>query len=161
MERHTDVMIIDTDRSRARHLRRILTEARKDLRIQEVAEVKGCRDAVLSQRPTLVLLHTTFPYMEEDGTGLVELILEDFRTTRTGVILVLPMPSYLVYRTGYQEGMEILDMADDLITTDYTSDMIQNMVLEYLERQAARDAAYQAQTESETAPEYAFVSKQV
>ena len=159
MERHTDVMIIDTDRNRVKQLRRILTEARKDLRIEEVTRVEGCREAVLQQRPALVLLHTTFPYLEKDGTGLLELIQEDFRTTRTGVMLVLPMPSYMVYRTGYQEGIEILDMADDLITTDYTSDMIQNIVLSYLERKAALDAAYE--TEEAGVPEYAFVPKQV
>ncbi len=159
MERHTDIMIIDTDRNRVKQLRRILTEARKDLRIEEVTRVEGCREAVLQQRPALVLLHTTFPYLEKDGTGLLELIQEDFRTTRTGVMLVLPMPSYMVYRTGYQEGVEILDMADDLITTDYTSDMIQNIVLSYLERKAALDAAYEA--ERAGVPEYAFVPKQV
>ncbi len=159
MERHTDIMIIDTDRNRVKQLRRILTEARKDLRIEEVTRVEGCREAVLQQRPALVLLHTTFPYLEKDGTGLLELIQEDFRTTRTGVMLVLPMPSYMVYRTGYQEGIEILDMADDLITTDYTSDMIQNIVLSYLERKAALDAAYEA--EQAGVPEYAFVPKQV
>ncbi|NOY45940.1 response regulator [Deferrisoma camini] len=159
MERHTDVMIIDTDRSRVKSLRRILTEAKPDLRIDEVTRVDGCRDAVLQKRPSLVLLHTTFPYLEEDGTGLLELIQEDFRTTRTSVILVLPMPSYLVYRSGYQEGIEILDMADDLITTDYTSDMIQNMVMTVLEQKAALEAEWEAEVQG--VPEYAFVTKQV
>ncbi|GAB4256621.1 response regulator [Deferrisoma sp.] len=159
MERHTDVMIIDTDRSRVKSLRRILTEARPELRVDEVTQVAGCRDKVLQKRPSLVLLHTTFPYLEEDGTGLLELIQEDFRTTRTSVILVLPMPSYLVYRTGYQEGIEILDMADDLITTDYTSDMIQNMVLTVLDQKAALEAAWEA--EPQGVPEYALVTKQV
>ncbi len=159
MDRHADVMIIDTDRNRSRSLRRILSRARQGLRIEEVHDVAECRAAVLGRRPTLVLLHTTFPYREADGSGLMELIQEDFRTTRTGVMLVLPIPSTLVYRTGYQEGVEILDMADDLITTDYTSDAIENMVFAYLDRQEARDAAWEAA--GETVPEYSFVTKQV
>ena len=37
----------------------------------------------------------------------------------------------------FGEGSEILEVADDLITTDFTSDMIQSIVSEYIERRTA------------------------
>ncbi|GAB4268729.1 MAG: hypothetical protein Kow0092_22600 [Deferrisomatales bacterium] len=159
MNTRPDVMIIDTDRKRIKSLRRILREARKDLTVDEVTQVSEVRDAVIRKRPTLVLLHSTFPYLEKDGTGLMELIREDFRASRTGVMLVLPISGSALYRSGYQEGMEILDMADDLITTDFTSDMIQSVVAEYLDRRAATEEAWEAETEAAAKPEFAFISR--
>ena len=131
------VMIVDTDRNRRKALRRILKEGRMDATIEEVSQVKQSREAILRGRPTLVLLHSTFPYMEEDGTGLLEFIKEDFRNSRIGLMMVLPISGSLLYRSGYQEGSEILEVADDLITTDFTSDMIQSIVSEYIERRTA------------------------
>jgi DNA-binding NtrC family response regulator len=160
MQTRPDVMILDIDRNRVKSLRRILREGRKDLSIEEVSEVKSARQAILSRRPTLVLLHSTFPYLEKDGTGLLELIQEDFRNTNIGIMLVLPISGSLLYRSGYQPGMEMIDMADDLITTDFTSDMIQSVVLEYLDRRAA--AALETEHAGATEPSFVFVpSKQV
>lgn len=154
MQTRPDVMILDTDHSRSRSLRRILQEARRDVTVEEVTEVKNAREAILSRRPTLVLLHSTFRYLEQDGTGLLELIQDDFRNSNIGVMLVLPISGSLLYRSGYQEGMEMLEMADDLITTDYTSDMIQAVVCDCLER---REAAKERVPEAVGTPEYAFV----
>jgi len=154
MQSRPDVMILDTDRTRTKSLRRILRDARRDVQVEEVSEVKNAREAILSRRPTLVLLHSTFPYLEQDGTGLLELIQDDFRNSNIGVMLVLPISGSLLYRSGYQEGMEMLEMADDLITTDYTSDMIQSVVCDYLDRRAT---AAEHVTEAVGAPEYAFV----
>jgi len=154
MQTRPDVMILDTDRNRSKSLRRILREARRDVTVEEVAEVKGVRQAILSRRPALVLLHSTFPHLEQDGTGLLELIQDDFRASHIGVMLVLPISGSLLYRSGYQEGMEMLELADDLITTDYTSDMIQSVVCDYLDRRAT---AEEPATEAVGAPEYAFV----
>lgn len=155
METRPDVMILDTDRNRTKSLRRILREERKDLVIEEVSEVRRARESILSRRPTLVLLHSTFPYLEEDGTGLLELIQEDFRNSNIGVMLVLPISGSLLYRSGYQEGMEMIDMADDLITTDFTSDMIQSVVCGYLDRHAVKVPETERVPVGE--PEYAFV----
>ncbi|MDW7708858.1 MAG: hypothetical protein SCH98_00175 [Deferrisomatales bacterium] len=154
MQTRPDVMILDTDRSRSKSLRRILQDGRQDVRVEEVAEVASARGAILSRRPALVLLHSTFPYLEGDGTGLLELIQDDFRNSNIGVMLVLPISGSLLYRSGYQEGMEMLEMADDLITTDYTSDMIQSVVCDYLGRRAA---ATESVVEAAGTPEYAFV----
>lgn len=134
------VMIVDTDRSRRKALRRILKGASVDVKIEEVHKVSHSREAILKGRPTLVLLHSAFPYIEDDGTGLFEFIKEDFRNSRIGLMLVLPISGSLLYRSGYQEGSEILDLADDLITTDFTSDMIQSIVGEYIERRVAAEA---------------------
>jgi len=154
MQTRPDVMILDTDRSRTKSLRRILRESRREISVEEVSEVQSARDAILSQRPSLVLLHSTFPYLEQDGTGLLELIQDDFRNHKIGIMLVLPISGSLLYRSGYQEGMEMLEMADDLITTDYTSDMIQSVVCDYLDRRAT---AKEPVTEAVGTPEYAFV----
>ncbi len=154
MQTRPDVMILDTDHSRSRSLRRILQEAQRDVSVEEVTEVKNAREAILSRRPTLVLLHSTFRYLEQDGTGLLELIQDDFRNSNIGVMLVLPISGSLLYRSGYQEGMEMLEMADDLITTDYTSDMIQAVVCDCLGR---REAAKERVPEAVGTPEYAFV----
>jgi DNA-binding NtrC family response regulator len=159
MQSRPDVMIIDTDRKRIKALRRILREARRDAAIEEVTELKKVRQAILTRRPTLVLLHSAFPYLEADGTGLMELIQEDFRNTKTGVMLVLPISGSVLYRSGYQEGMEFLEMADDLLTTDFTSDMIQSVVFDYLDRRAAAQEAEAEATAGE--PEFAFISKSV
>ena len=150
-----DVMIIDTDHNRIRSLRRILSEARSNLTVEEVTQPSQVREAVNKGRPSLVLMHTTFPYLEEDGTGLVELVQEDMRNINTGIMLVLPVSGSLLYRSGYQEGMEWLELADDLITTDFTSDMIQHVVVDYLDRHAVRQEARAAAGE----PEYALVSE--
>jgi len=159
MQTRPDVMILDTDRNRAKSLRRILRDARRELSIEEVSEVKGARQAILARRPTLVLLHSTFPYLEKDGTGLLELIQEDFRNTNIGIMLVLPISGSLLYRSGCQPGIEMIDMADDLITTDFTSDMIQSVVLEYVDRRAV---ALETEPAAATEPNFAFVpSKQV
>ena len=153
-----DVLIIDTDRNRIRSLRRILREARSDLAVEEVTQPSQAREAVSKTRPTLVLMHSSFPYLKEDGTGLLELVQEDMRNVNTGIMLVLPVSGSVLYRSGYQEGMEILDLADDVITTDFTSDMIQHMVIDYIDRRATvRQEAREAAGE----PEYAFVSKSV
>ncbi len=154
MQTRPDVMILDTDRSRTKSLRRILKEAKRDVSVEEVTEVKSAREAILSRRPTLVLLHSTFPYLEQDGTGLLELIQDDFRNSNIGVMLVLPISGSLLYRSGYQEGMEMLELADDLITTDYTSDMIQAVVCDYIDRRAT---VQERATEAVGTPEYAFV----
>lgn len=154
MQTRPDVMILDTDRSRTKSLRRILTEAKRDVSVEEVTEVKSAREAILSRRPALVLLHSTFPYLEQDGTGLLELIQDDFRNSNIGVMLVLPISGSLLYRSGFQEGMEMLELADDLITTDYTSDMIQSVVCDYLDRRAT---VKERATQAVGAPEYAFV----
>ena len=156
MQTRPDVMILDTDRNRIKSLRRILREARSDLSIEEVTETTGARQAILSRRPTLVLLHTTFPYLEKDGTGLLELIQDDFRNSNVGVMLVLPISGSLLYRSGYMEGMEMIDLADDLITTDFTSDMVQSVVLSYIDRRAVR-AVEVPQAVPATEPSYAFV----
>jgi PleD family two-component response regulator len=149
-----DVMIIDTDRNRIRSLRRILREARGSLTVEEVTQPQQVRAAVAKERPTLVLMHSTFPYLEEDGTGLLELVQEDMRNVNTGIMLVLPVSGSMLYRSGYQDGMEMLELADDLITTDFTSDMIQNMVIDYIDRRAAvRQEARAAAGE----PAYAFI----
>ncbi len=149
-----DVMIIDTDRNRIRSLRRILREARSNLTVEEVTQPNQVRAAVAKERPTLVLMHSTFPYLEEDGTGLLELVQEDMRNVNTGIMLVLPVSGSMLYRSGYQKGMEMLELADDLITTDFTSDMIQHVVTDYLDRRAAvRQEAREAVGE----PEYAFI----
>ena len=153
-----DVMIVDTDRNRIRSLRRMLREARSNMTVEEVTQPSQVREAVTNQRPTLVLMHSTFPYLEEDGTGVLEMIQEDFRNANTGIMLVLPISGSMLYRSGSQEGMEMLDMADDLITTDFTSDMIQNMVIEYIDRRAP---AFQEAREAAGEPDYAFVSKSV
>ena len=72
----------------------------------------------------------------------------------TGIMLVLPVSGSMLYRSGYQKGMEMLELADDLITTDFTSDMIQHVVTDYLDRRAAvRQEAREAVGE----PEYAFI----
>jgi CheY-like chemotaxis protein len=154
MQSRPDVMILDTDRNRTKSLRRILRESRRDVSVEEVSEVKSAREAILSRRPALVLLHSTFPYLEQDGTGLLELIQDDFRNSNIGIMLVLPISGSLLYRSGYQEGMEMLEMADDLITTDYTSDMIQSVVCDYLDRRAT---ATERVPEAVGTPEYAFV----
>ena len=156
MQTRPDVMIMDTDRNRIKSLRRILREARGSLNIEEVVEPKGARQAILTRRPSLVLLHTTFPYLEKDGTGLLELIQDDFRNNKVGVMLVLPISGSLLYRSGYMEGMEMIDMADDLITTDFTSDMIQSVVIGYLDRKAAQPATV-TEGAPATEPSYAFV----
>jgi hypothetical protein len=156
MQTRPDIMIMDTDRNRIKSLRRILREARGNLNIEEVVEPKGARQAILTRRPTLVLLHTTFPYLEKDGTGLLELIQEDFRNNKVGVMLVLPISGSLLYRSGYMEGMEMIDMADDLISTDFTSDMIQSVVIGYLDRRAAEPAPVTEEAPA-TEPSYAFV----
>jgi PleD family two-component response regulator len=161
MQNKPDVMIIDTDRSRIKSLRRMLKEAREELLIEEVSETRAVRDAILTRRPRLVLLHTTFPYIEKDGTGLLELIQEDFRNTNTGIMLVLPLSGSLLYRSGYMDGIEILDMADDLITTDFTSDMVQSLVLRYLDRKAAAEQVVVPEAEPMAAPSYVFTSKPV
>ena len=101
-------------------------------------------------------LHTTFPYLEKDGTGLLELIQDDFRNSNVGVMLVLPISGSLLYRSGYMEGMEMIDLADDLITTDFTSDMVQSVVLSYIDRRAVR-AVEVPQAVPATEPSYAFV----
>ncbi len=160
MQTRPDVMIIDSDRNRTKSLRRILRDARKDLTIEEISEARGAREAILTRRPTLVMLHSTFPYVEKDGTSLMELIRNDFRNTNVGVMLVLPISGSLLYRSGYQEGMEMLEMADDLITTDFTSDMIQSVVTSYLDRRAVPVA--EVEPEAVVEPSYAFVpSKQL
>ena len=156
MQTRPDVMIMDTDRNRIKSLRRILREARGSLNIEEVVEPKGARQAILTRRPSLVLLHTTFPYLEKDGTGLLELIQDDFRNNKVGVMLVLPISGSLLYRSGYMEGMEMIDMADDLITTDFTSDMIHSVVIGYLDRRAAEPATV-TEGSPATEPSYAFV----
>jgi PleD family two-component response regulator len=161
MQTSPDVMIIDTDRKRIKALRRILRDARRNVAIEEITEVKRVKEAIVTRRPTLVLLHSTFPYLEEDGTGLMELIQEDFRNANIGVMLVLPISGSVLYRSGYQEGMEILDMADDLITTDFTNDMIQAVTLDYLDRRAAVAEAVEAEPEAAAEPGYAFISKSV
>lgn len=159
MPSRPDVMILDTDRSRTKSLRRILRDGGREISVEEVTEVRGAREAILSRRPALVLLHSTFPYLEKDGTGLLELIQDDFRNTRIGVMLVLPISGSLLYRSGHQEGVEMLELADDLITTDFTSDMIQSVVCQYLDRCAA---VPEPAAEPAGAPEYAFVrSKRV
>ncbi|MBE0618271.1 MAG: hypothetical protein IH608_10140, partial [Proteobacteria bacterium] len=91
MKTRPDVMILDTDHSRTKSLRRILRESRREVSVEEVTEVKSAREAILSRRPALVLLHSTFPYLEQDGTGLLELIQDDFRNSNIGVMLVLPI----------------------------------------------------------------------
>lgn len=160
MQSRPDVMIIDTDRKRIKSLRRILKDARREVSIDEVTELKKVREAIVTRRPTLVLLHSAFPYLEADGTGLMELIQEDFRNTKTGVMLVLPISGSALYRSGYQEGMEYLELADDLLTTDFTSDMVQGVVCDYLDRRAA--AAQEAEAEvTAGAPEFAFTTKSV
>jgi len=159
MQSRPDVMILDTDRSRSKSLRRILRDGRRDVTVEEIAEVRGAREAILSRRPALVLLHSTFPYLEQDGTGLLELIQDDFRNQKIGVMLVLPISGSLLYRSGYQDGMEMVELADDLITTDFTSDMIQSVVCQYLDRCAT---APERAAEPAGTPEYAFVpSKRV
>ncbi|MHB8763561.1 MAG: response regulator [Deferrisomatales bacterium] len=155
MQSRPDVMIVDTDRSRVKSLRTILRDGRKDLTVEEVTDVAKVRDAILSRRPALVLLHSTFPYLQEDGTGLLELIQDDFRNVNVGVMLVLPISGSLLYRSGYQPGMEMIDMADDLITTDFTSDMIQSVVCSYLDRRAARAEVAEEVPAGE--PSFAFV----
>ena len=158
METKQTVMIVDTDRKRVKALRRILRECSTDVNVEECNKVSSARDSIVSCRPDLVLLHSAFPYMEEDGTGLLELIHDDFRNSKTGLMLVLPISGSLLYRSGYQEGSEIIEMADDLITTDFTSDMIQSVVSDYLDRRVAAETV----TESVEAGEYAFVpTKQV
>lgn len=147
MEAKPVVMIVDTDRNRRKALRRILKETRMDVAVEEVSQVKQSREAILKSRPTLVLLHSAFPYMEEDGTGLLEFIKEDFRNNRIGLMMVLPISGSLLYRSGYQEGSEILDVADDLITTDFTSDMIQSIVGDYIERRIAAVAVVSEEVE--------------
>ncbi|MBI5014666.1 MAG: hypothetical protein HZB55_04150 [Deltaproteobacteria bacterium] len=161
MQTKPDVMIIDTDRNRIKSLRRILREAKGDLSIEEISEVREVHDAILTRRPKLVLMHSTFPYLQPDGTGLLELIQDDFRNTNTGIMLVLPLSGSLLYRSGYQEGIEMLDMADDLITTDFTSDMVQSVVLGYLGRREAMEKATVPEAEPARAPSYAFTSKPV
>ncbi len=161
MQTKPDVMIIDADRTRTKSLRRILKDAREALTIEEVSEVTGVREAILSKRPSLVLLHTTFPYLEEDGTGLLELVQEDFRNVHTGIILVLPVSGSLLYRSGYTPGIEILNMADDLITTDFTSDMIQSVVLNYLDRRPAVEKVWAEEAQPALAPSYVFTTKAV
>ncbi|MDF1552707.1 MAG: hypothetical protein P1P84_06565 [Deferrisomatales bacterium] len=149
-----DVMIIDTDRNRIRSLRRILREARSNLTVEEVTQPSQVRAAVAKERPTLVLMHSAFPYLEEDGTGLLELVQDDMRNVNTGIMLVLPVSGSMLYRSGYQEGMEMLELADDLITTDLTSDMIQHMVIDYLDR---RTVVRQEAREAAGEPAYAFI----
>ena len=159
MQSRPDVMILDIDRNRSKSLRRILRDGRREVTVEEVAEVRGAREAILSRRPALVLLHSTFPYLERDGTGLLELIQDDFRNHKIGVMLVLPISGSLLYRSGYQDGMEMVELADDLITTDFTSDMIQSVVCQYLDRCAT---APERAVEPAGTPEYAFVpSKRV
>lgn len=154
MQTRPDVMIVDTDRNRIKSLRRILREARAQLMVEEVTDVRSVRESILTRRPVLVLLHSTFPYIEKDGTGLMELIQEDFRNTNVGIMVVLPISGSLLYRSGYQEGMEMIDLADDIITTDFTSDMIQSIVLGYLDRRAVRQEM--AETARAVQPELAF-----
>ncbi len=159
MQSRPDVMILDTDRNRSKSLRRILRDGRREVSVEEIAEVRGAREAILGRRPALVLLHSTFPYLEQDGTGLLELIQDDFRNQKIGVMLVLPISGSLLYRSGYQDGMEMVELADDLITTDFTSDMIQSVVCQYLDRCAT---VPERATEPAGTPEYAFVpSKRV
>ncbi len=161
MQTRPDVMIIDIDRNRTKSLRRILKEARAEMTIEEVSEVRGVRQEIMNRRPSLVLLHTTFPYIEEDGTGLLELVQEDFRNVNTGIILVLPVSGSLLYRSGYMEGIEILNMADDLITTDFTSDMIQSVVMNYLDRHPAAEKVRAEEAQPALAPSYIFTTKAV
>lgn len=155
MKSRPDVMIVDTDRSRVKSLRTILRDGRKDLTIEEVTDTAKVHDAILSRRPTLVLLHSTFPYLHKDGTGLLELIQDDFRNVNVGVMLVLPISGSLLYRSGAQPGMEMIDMADDLITTDFTSDMIRSVVGGYLDRRAVKAEATEEVPAGE--PSFAFV----
>ena len=141
MQTRPDVMIIDTDRDRIKSLRRILRDARGEMLVEEVTDTRSARESILTRRLKLVLLHSTFPYLEQDGTGLLELIQNDFRNTNVGIMLVLPISGSLLYRSGYMEGMEMIDLADDIITTDFTSDMVQSVVVGYLDRRAVREVA--------------------
>lgn len=141
MQTRPDVMIIDTDRDRIKSLRRILREAKGEMSVEEVTEPRSAREAIVTRRPRLVMLHSTFPCLEPDGTGLLELIQDDFRNTNVGIMLVLPISGSLLYRSGYTEGMEMLELADDIITTDFTSDMVQSVVVGYLDRRSVREVA--------------------
>src|SRR5512137_2811082 len=142
MQTRPDVMILDTDRNRTKSLRRILRESRSDLLVEEISDAGSVRESILTRRPSLVLLHSTFPCPDCDGdnTSLLELI----QHTNLGVMLVLPISGSLLYRSGYQEGMEMLEQADDIITTDFTSDMVQSVVIGYLDRRAVRQEATEA-----------------
>ncbi|MBI5446499.1 MAG: hypothetical protein HY900_35450 [Deltaproteobacteria bacterium] len=51
MQTKPDVMIIDTDRSRIRSLRRIVLDGRSELTVDEVADPHGAREAILGRRP--------------------------------------------------------------------------------------------------------------
>ncbi len=155
MKSRPDVLIVDTDRSRAKSLRAILRDGRQNLSIEEVSEVGKVHDAIVGRRPTLVLMHSTFPYLKKDGTGLLELIQEDFRNVNVGVMLVLPISGSLLYRSGAQPGMEMIDLADDLITTDFTSDMIRSVVCGYLDRRAVK--AEEPEEVPVGEPSFAFV----
>jgi len=98
--------------------------------------VKGARQAILARRPTLVLLHSTFPYLETDGTGLFGAHPGGLPEHQHRDYARAAISGSLLYRSGCQPGIEMIDMADDLITTDFTSDMIQSVVLEYVDRRA-------------------------
>ena len=150
MQTRPDVMILDTDRNRTKSLRRILRESRSDLLVEEISDAGSVRESILTRRPRLVLLHSTFPAPDGDCASLLELT----RHTNLGVMLVLPISGSLLYRSGYQDGMEMLDQADDIITTDFTSYMVQSVVVNYLDRRAVRQEA--AEVVGAVQPELAF-----
>lgn len=161
-----DIMIIDTDRQRTKSFRRMLRRARPQLSVEECSDCQTVHDTIIDRRPTVALLHSTFPYTAEDGGGLLEELEHDFRAHHTGVILVLPISGSLLYRSGNQEGLEFLDMANDLVTTDFTEDMVCSVVLGCLDSRLAaeteRVTAIETATEPVEAtmePAYSFVSK--
>lgn len=161
-----DILIIDTDRKRTKSFRKMLRRSRPQLSIEECSDTKTVHETIINRRPTVALLHTTFPYTSEDGGGLLEELQHDFRAQRTGVILVLPISGSLLYRSGNQEGLEFLDMANDLVTTDFTDDMVCSVVLGCLDSRMAREAERVAEIETATEPveatrepAYSFVQK--
>lgn len=149
METRLDIMIVDADRDRIKSLRKVLRDARPGITIDEISEVRKARNTIINERPRVVMLHSSFPYMEEDGTGLLEVIREDFRSSAMKVVLVLPLSATMLYRSGYQAGSEMLDMADDLVTTDLTSDVVTSVVLGQLDRTAAAEAVVAAEEVTE------------
>jgi PleD family two-component response regulator len=160
MQSRTDVMIIDTDHTRAKSLRRILRQGRPSIEVEECTDCGQALQRVRDRRPSLVFLHSTCPY-GDDGRSLVEQIREDSWSSKVGIMMVLPISGSALYRSGYQEGAEVLDLADDLITTDFTSDMVQGLAYEYLDRRAVAEKAWAAEAEGATEPGYAFISKSV
>ncbi len=158
MGTRSEILIIDTDISRIKSLRKVLRDARPDVEVDEISEVRKARDGILMRRPMVVLLHSTFPYIEEGGRGLLELIQEDFRNSAVSVVLVLPLSGSLLYRSGYQPGMEMLDMADDIVTTDFTSDMIQSVVMAQLDRRQSEEKAYAVEGQTVSERRFAFVA---